>query len=237
MKTHVPIRFICLLVVLLLIAPAVPAWGQAAPDAGAFDMQKFEQQARDLLEQVQRPDADPQQVMQQLRDLRQQARDEMANLSPDQADQIRQRLMQDLGPVMAKAMPMIMRRMEEARVNQLKAELELSDEEFNAIKPAILKVMDAQRAVAMAGRRGGPRGGGPPPGVAGALVPLAQAMSALRDTLQDPNAKSDTIKAKLDAVRQAKTQADHDVLVAQAELRPLLTIRQESILVSYGLLE
>lgn len=238
MKTKFPIRLICLLILLLLIAPAIPAWGQAAPDAGAFDPQKFEEQAKDLLQQVQRPDTDPQQVMGQFRDLMRQFRDETANMSPEQADQIRQRLMQDLGPLMAQAMPTIMRRMEEARLNQLKGELELSDEEFGVIKPAIQKVMDAQRTVTMAGMRRGPRGqGGPPPGVPGASAPLATAMSALRETLQDPNAKPDMIKARLDAVRQAKAQAEHDLAVAQAELRPLLTIRQESILVQYGLLE
>ncbi|HEY2585241.1 MAG TPA: hypothetical protein VGI81_05710 [Tepidisphaeraceae bacterium] len=242
MKTKFPIRLICLLILLLLIAPTVPAWGQAAPDAGAFDPQKFEEQARDLLQQVQRPDTDPQQVMQQFRDLMRQFRDETANMSPEQADQIRQRLMQNLGPLMAQAMPTIMRRMEEARLNELKGELELSDEEFAVIKPAIQKVMDAQRAVAVAGMRRGPGGpgggpGGPPPGVPGASAPLATAMGALRETLLDPNAKPDAIKARLDAVRQAKSQAEHDVAVAQAELRPLLTIRQESVLVSYGLLD
>lgn len=238
MKPKLPIRPICVLILLLLIAPAVPAWGQTAPDAGAFDPQKFEEQARDLLQQVQRPDTDPQQVMQQFRDLMRQFRDDTANMSPDQADQIRQRIMQNLAPLMAQAMPVIMRRMEEARLNQLKGELELSDEEFAVVKPAIQKVMDAQRAVAMAGMRRGPGGpGGPPPGAPGAAAPLAMAMSALQETLQDPNAKPDMIKARLDAVRQAKAQAEHDLLVAQAELRPLLTIRQESILVSYGLLD
>jgi hypothetical protein len=237
MKSKSPPRSMSLIVSLVLVASAaLPALGQATPDGGAFDPQKFEQQAKDLLQQIQKPDTDPQQVMQQFRDLMRQFRDETANMNPDQVDQMRQRMMQDLGPLMAQAMPTIMRRMEEARLNQLKPELDLTDEEWAAIKPAIQKVMDAQRAVTMAGmRRGGP--GGPPPGVAGANASLASAMGALRETLQDPAAKADVIKARLDAVRQAKSQAEHDLAVAQAELRPLLTIRQESVLVSYGLLD
>lgn len=233
-------RLIGLLLLLLLIAPAAPAFGQAAPDTGGFDPQKLEDQAKDLLQQLQQPGVDPQQTMQQFRDLMQQFRDQTANMDPNQVDQIRQRMMEHLQPLFIQAMPTIMRRMQERRMEQYKSELECTDEEFAALKPALQKVMDAQQTVAMAGMRRGPggmAGGGPPPAIPGAASPLAAAMRELHDTLQDPGAKSDMIKAKLDAVRQARDQANHDLAVARAELRPLLTVRQESILVADGMLD
>ena len=214
---------------LLLAVASLPARGQS------FDQQKYEQKAKELLQQVQSPNFDPDQFRQQMRDLFQQFRDDTANMSPDQVDQIRQKMMENLQPVFQQVMPMMMRRMQEGVLNQLKTQLECTDEEFTALKPALQKVLDAQTAVAIAGRRFG-RGAPPPPQNAN-QPSLAAAMAELHSALAEPDTKADVIKAKLDQVRAAREHAEHDLAVAQAELKPLLTIRQESILVANGMLE
>lgn len=218
-------------VAIVLTVPAFRALGQAS---GSFDPQKYEDRARDLLQQMQKPDFDQDQFRQQMQDLMQQFRDETASMTPDQIDQIRQKMMEHLQPAIQQAMPAIMRRMQQGMLDRLKTQLECTDEEFAALKPGLQKLLDALQTVNLAGRRG--FGGGAPPPLA-TKSPLAQAMADLHEALADPEAKADVIKSKLEKVRAAKEQANHDLAVAQAELRPLLTVRQESILVNNGLLD
>jgi hypothetical protein len=220
---------ICLFVCTL---SALTAHGQAAPE-GNFDPQAFEQQARQILQQMQQPNADQQQVMSQFRDLMRQFRDATQNMTPDQADRMRQQVMQDLQPDIAKSMPSIVRRMQQGIIDRVRQELDCTDEEFAAIKPGLQKILDCMQAVTVSGRGG--RFG--PPSLPGQSQILSQALHDLRATLDDTNAKPDEIKAKLDAVRQAKAQAEHDLEVARAELRPLLTLRQEAVLAEDGLLD
>lgn len=211
---------------------ALTARGQAAPD-GNFDPQAFERQAREVLAQMQQPNADTQEVMQQFRDLMRSFRDATQNMTPDQADRIRQQVMTDLQPDIARSMPSIVRRMQESIIDRLRQELDCTDEEFAALKPGLQKILDAMQAVTIAGRRGGFG----PPSLPGQSQSLAEALRELHTTLDNTNAKADEIKARLDAVRQAKAQAEHDLDVARAELKPLLTLRQEALLTEEGLLD
>ena len=210
---------------------ALTVQGQATD--GNFDSQAFEQQARQVLQQMQEPNADTQQVMQQFRDLMRQFRDATQDAAPDQADRIRQQVMQDLQPDIVKSMPWIGRRMQQGLIDRIRQELDCTDEEFAALKPGLQKILDCMQAVTFAGRRGGFG----PPSLPGQSETLAQALRELHTTLDDTNAKPDDIKAKLDAVRQAKAQAEHALDVARAELRPLLTLRQEALLTEEGLLD
>lgn len=219
----------CLLICFL---PALTARGQATPQ-GNFDPQAFEDQARHILDQLQQPDVDQQQIMQQFRDLMQQFRDATANMSPDQVDKLRQDMMQRLQPDIIKSMPAIIRRAQQGMMDRLRQELDCTDEEFAALKPGLQKILDCMQAATVAGRR---------PGFGGFALPgqspaLAQALQQLHATLEDTNAKADEIKAKLDAVRQARAEALHNLEVARAELRPLLTLRQEAVLTQDGLLD
>lgn len=211
---------------------AITAYGQATPE-GNFDPQAFEQQARQVLQQMQQPDADTQQVMSQFRDLMRSFRDATQNMTPDQADRIRQQVMQDLQPDIAKSMPSIVRRMQQGIIDRIRQELDCTDEEFAALKPGLQKILDCMQAVTVAGRRGGFNA----PSLPGQSQTLAQTLHDLRATLDDTNAKPDEIKARLDAVRQAKAKAEHDLDVARAELRPLLSLRQEALLTEEGLLD
>ncbi len=59
----------------------------------------------------------------------------------------------------------------------------------------------------------------------------------LREVLGDKDAKADEIKAKLTALRAAKEQSRQELVKARENLRQIMTLRQEAVLVLNGLLE
>lgn len=211
----------CPLAVLLLMVISTSASAQAV----GIDLQKYEDQTKDLLKQLQQPDSDPESVMQQMGELAQRFREEGANLPPEQLEQLQQKMMEHLQPVFIQAMPTIFRRMRENAINQIRKELDCTDEEFSVLKPALQKVMDALEAA----------GGGPP--TMGGPSSLAIAARELNLALQDTSTKPEVIHEKMEALRRAREQSQRDLAVARAELRPLLTLRQESALVADGLLD
>jgi len=62
-------------------------------------------------------------------------------------------------------------------------------------------------------------------------------LQSLETLLEDENASSDEIKAKLSALRKSREASKQELIAAQKELRELLTLRQEATLVVRGLLE
>jgi hypothetical protein len=217
--------------VMLGMFAAIPARGQAGQ--GDFDSRAFEEKAKQLLQQMRQPDVDQQQIQQQMRDLMQQFRDSTASLPPDKVDKLRQEMMQRLQPELIKSMPSIIRRMQQGIMDRIKPQLECTEEEFATLRPGLQKILDAMQSATPPGPRGGFRGAPMP----GQSQPLSLAFQELHATLQDASAKPDAIKARLDSVRLARESADHDLAVARAELRPLLTVRQEAVLVVNGLME
>lgn len=134
---------------------------------------------------------------------------------------------------------------QQQRMDQLKADLEVTDDaEWKAMQPLIQKVMDIQREAIGDRMRGffGRRGGGPDNGnQGGPRGPggFGQTPSPEADALQKAidgkasNAEMKAAIAKYQAARQAK-QAELDK--AQADLRKVLSVRQEGIATSRGLL-
>jgi hypothetical protein len=128
-------------------------------------------------------------------------------------------------------------------LDRLKTQLGATDDEFAVLQPKIEAVFDAQREAnpmmrGMFGRGGGGGGGG------GAnnpstqpLSPVQQAVSDLRDALDDTTTTPDVIKEKLQALRDARTTARANLVKAQQDLKDLLTQRQEATLVLYGMLD
>lgn len=86
--------------------------------------------------------------------------------------------------------------------------------------------------------QGGPGAGpgGPPPGDSSAS-PVHQATRALLDAVNSPDSKPDEIKTALQALREARNKAKSDLGKAREELRPLVTPKQEALLVALGILE
>lgn len=149
--------------------------------------------------------------------------------------------------------------------DRMKEALGVSDDEWKALQPRIEKVQQLRRDASgrgfgpggaggpppgFGGGPGGPQGqggpGGPPPGAFGgpggpqrdqSPSPVQQKVNELRETLDNKDAKPDEIKAKLVALRDARAKARADLAKAQDELRDLLTVRQESVMVMMGMLE
>ncbi len=149
---------------------------------------------------------------------------------------------------------------------RLKADMGASDDEYKALQPKIEKIQQLQRDLSSSRYRGfggrgmgGPGGpgsgqggaqpGGQPAGQPGATPaagdaaatpptsPVVAATRELTTLLENKDAKPEEIKAKLDAVRAAKVKAHEELAKAQAELKELLSQRQEAVLVNNGTLE
>jgi hypothetical protein len=125
-------------------------------------------------------------------------------------------------------------------MQRIQEQLGATDEDMQALSPKIEKVMQLERDT-RGGRGGFGRRGGGPGGPNAATDPNAsavqKAVSDLQETLKNKDAKPDEIKAKLDAVRQARAQAKQELTAAQQELKGLLTQRQEAVMVEMGMLE
>ena len=123
--------------------------------------------------------------------------------------------------------------------DRLKTSLKVTDEEWTVLKPLVEKVQTAQRD-AGAGRGFGGRGGGPGGGDANAPAdtrPGAAESAALRTAVESDSTSADDLKAKLAAVRAVRKKGAADLAVAREELKKVVTVRQEAVLVSMGILE
>ena len=65
---------------------------------------------------------------------------------------------------------------------------------------------------------------------------VSQRSSELRELLRDPKAPVEQIKARLSALRKAREKTRRELATAQQDLRQLMTLRQEAVLVLNGLL-
>ena len=144
-----------------------------------------------------------------------------------------------------------MQQMLERRDANIKVELKVSDDEWSVIKPLLDKVELAQFAFitsgnfGMGGRRpaGGPGGGGGATGGGGGGQggnPMFQGspeVQALTDVVQSGSASNDDLKAKMAAVRELRKKATDDLAAARADLQKVLSLRQEAVLLSMGILD
>jgi Spy/CpxP family protein refolding chaperone len=65
---------------------------------------------------------------------------------------------------------------------------------------------------------------------------VQQAARELQESLANKDAASDDVKAKLSALREARSKLQADLNKAQDQLREVLTARQEAVLVMAGML-
>ncbi len=148
--------------------------------------------------------------------------------------------------------------MRQRMMERMKEQLGADDAAWKVLEPRLTKVMELNRQTAggrggmfgmMFGRggRGGPGGpggdqGGPQadrrgPGPMGEQTALDKAMAQLRTTLENQSATAEEIKTQLTNVRQTREKARQELAVAQQDLKKILTVRQEAILVSMGQLD
>jgi len=108
-----------------------------------------------------------------------------------------------------------------------------NDTEWSAVEPLVTKVMDARRESfgGFFGRRGGPGG----PGGPGGNAPTDPDREALQQAI-DSNAPAAQIKTLLDKFRASQKAKQAKLEAAQADLRKVLSQKQEAQAVLSGLL-
>jgi len=116
-------------------------------------------------------------------------------------------------------------RFREAMLDRLKEQLGSDDKEWTVLKPRVEKVMELQRDL-----RGGPmafRG----------QTGESPESEALRTAIENKDTKPEVLKEKTEALRAAKKKQAAELDAARAQLREVVTARQEAVLVLAGLLD
>jgi hypothetical protein len=123
---------------------------------------------------------------------------------------------------------------------QMKTSLKVSNDEWAVLQPLIEKVQTKQRegfgGFGGFGGRGG-RGGGNGGGDGNNDRPGAAERSALRTALEADSTSAEDIKTKLEAVRAFRKKTAAELAAAREDLKKVVTVRQEAVLVSMGVLE
>lgn len=120
--------------------------------------------------------------------------------------------------------------------SMLKESLKASDDEWTVLQPLIEKVQTKQREgmtsrfAGMIGNLFGGRGSGGDRGGS----PESQ---ALRTALENSSVTPEDLKAKLTALRESRKKAEAEMVAAREDLRKVVSVRQEAVLVSMGVLE
>jgi hypothetical protein len=137
-------------------------------------------------------------------------------------------------------------KMQQTFLDQIKATLGATDDEWKVLRPLLEKVMKLSRETGAQGPMafgpggpGGPGGRGGPPDVAGQQPPseVAKAAQALQNTLSKSDATTDEITAGLKALRDAREKVSLELAKAKAAVLELVTTRQEAQLVKMGILD
>jgi hypothetical protein len=216
--------------------------GAAAKPAPPPTQYQVEQEMRQLAADLDDPNFDESKLPKLMQQAFQDMRSVSQAMDQDQAGQWRQSIMQQYIPVMMRNQQKMQKAMRMAFLLGLQEPLGASDEEFAAILPALEKVAEAQLQAGGGMGRFRNFGGPPGQGTNGPqnnqnLSPVEKASADLQTAVDDPNSNPDLIKNKLDMLRDAKAKANQDLLVARNELRSLLTVRQEAVLVARGMLD
>jgi hypothetical protein len=111
---------------------------------------------------------------------------------------------------------------------QARANFGATDEEWKALSAMIMKVQRLKLHIGSHGKQGRAPGDGP--------SELATAWGALAKALANKELKAPEMKPFLQAVNDAETKAKAELNQAEKDLRDLLTVRQEAILVRMGVL-
>lgn len=150
----------------------------------------------------------------------------------------------------------IQQQIQQMMSDRFKEQLDISDEEWTVIGPKVMNVLALSSQsrgnpmrVMIGGRPGaqefGPQGGGQQgrPNMRNRMPGLFgqngedDSVQELQKMLEDKNADANKIKQLVTKIRQARAKSEQELAAARKELRELLTVRQEAVLISMGLLD
>ena len=126
---------------------------------------------------------------------------------------------------------------------RLKTSLKVTDDEWTVLQPLIEKVTTKQRESmagrfgGFGGRGGGDRGGNGGGGAGGGDRGGSAESQALREALEKDSTTPEDLKAKLNAVRESRKKATIELAAAREDLKKVVSVRQEAVLFSMGILE
>lgn len=124
--------------------------------------------------------------------------------------------------------------MRERMMQNLREQMQASEEEWTVLAPKIEKVQTIQReSRGMGGWGRGGRGGDQQE----PTTEVGRASRDLRTVLQNENASGEEITKALTAYRAAREKANAELAAAREDLKAVLTPRQEAILVMMGMVE
>ena len=125
-----------------------------------------------------------------------------------------------------------------AMATRIKEAMGATDAEWAVLSPKVEKLQTLQFQSMMGRGMGRGRGGpGGPPDANRPSSPVGDAAHELQTLLENKDATPEQIKAKLTTLRDARAKAKEELTKAQTELREVLSVRQEAVLVSMGLLD
>jgi hypothetical protein len=220
-KRSIPALFLTLLV----LAASAPAQDTTQPAAPPSEEQVAMQQMRDtfqtILQNMIAKGIDPRTFFQQIQD------------GADPADIQKQLVSQGL--IDQQTLEQLQSNMLALIATRIKSKLDLTDDEWNAIWPLVQKVITAASAV------NGTRPGGGMARFFTAQTPagaeLSKATNALTAAARDPSTTVDDRANRLRQFREARDKARQELDAARRDLQAVLTIRQEGILTTLGILE
>ena len=125
-------------------------------------------------------------------------------------------------------------------MQRVKDSLGATDDEWKIIEPKLTKVTDLSRELAPArgrGMRGGPGGGAAPAAPTTPPTDVEKARTALQTAVDDAASTPATIKEKLAALRTAKEKVRTQLDKATADLKSVLSAKQEALLVLSNTIE
>jgi hypothetical protein len=130
---------------------------------------------------------------------------------------------------------------QQQRMERIRTAMGVTDDaEWKVIQDRATKVTEANQAVMSfrprGGGRGGPGGGGGGGGGRGGNFQPSPEAESLRAAIEN-NAPADQIKAALQKYRDARKVKQAALEKAQADLKQVLSVKQEAVAVTQGLLD
>lgn len=220
---------ILLAVLFASLATATVRAQQFAPDPEM--VQQLQQFGQQMLQNMQAKGIDPQEYFQ---GMAQKIQDGTYDPQDIQQEMI------DKGIVTNDMMTQMQGTMQKLALSAIRQQLASTDEEWAVLLPKLQTVVGLLSDVSQGGGLGSAAmmsGAGVMAGAQATNTPAAKAYRELRTLLKDKNATDQQVAIKLREWRQLHQKAKSLLTMARKDLISILTVRQEAILLSAGILE